>query len=75
MKNYIDGVIKDFPEVIVKTSLTPAADHLFDVHSEEERKELGKEKAIIFHHTMAQLLFLSTRSRRDIQTTVAFLTT
>lgn len=28
-----------------------------------------------FHHTVAQLLFMSARARRDIQTAVAFLTT
>jgi len=28
-----------------------------------------------FHHTVAQLLFMATRARRDIQTAVAFLTT
>ena len=30
---------------------------------------------MVFHHTTAQLLFLSSRARRDIQTAVAFLTT
>ncbi len=28
-----------------------------------------------FHHTVAQLLFMATRARKDIQTAVAFLTT
>ena len=36
---------------------------------------LPKEQAQHFHHAVAQLLFLSGRARRDIQTAVAFLTT
>ncbi len=40
-----------------------------------EAKLLPEDQALIFHHTVAQLLFLSARTRRDIQTPVAFLTT
>ena len=53
---------------------SPAADHLFQVRPANEAKILPEEQARAFHHTAAQLLFLS-RARRDIQTTVAFLTT
>ena len=53
---------------------TPAGDHLFQVHPANKAKFLPKEQARAFHHTTAQLLFLS-RVRCDIQTTVAFLTT
>ncbi len=38
-------------------------------------KLLPEKQATAFHHTVTQLLFLSTRARRDIQTTVVFLTT
>ncbi len=34
-----------------------------------------EEQALAFHHIVAQLLFMATRARRDIQTAVAFLTT
>ena len=36
---------------------------------------LPEEQAVTFHHVTAQLLFVSQRARRDIQTAVAFLTT
>jgi hypothetical protein len=36
---------------------------------------LEEEQVLAFHHTVAQLLFMATRARQDIQTTVAFLTT
>ncbi len=59
---YIKNIIKDFPEEIVGTRTSPAADHLFTVID----PSLG---------TTAQLLFLSVRARRDIQPATAFLTT
>jgi hypothetical protein len=61
--------------VITGKSATPAADHLFTIRDEKEAKPLDKERALTFHHTVAQLLFMATRVRRDIQTAVAFLTT
>ena len=38
-------------------------------------KLLPEEQAMAFHHTAAQLLFLSARARRDIQPATASLTT
>ena len=43
--------------------------------SEYTLKVLPEEQAMAFHHTMAQILFLSTRAWRDIQPATAFLTT
>ena len=37
-------------------------------------KYLPEDKVIAFHHTNVQLIFLSSRVRRDIQTDVSFLT-
>ncbi len=67
-------VIDTFPEKITGVFSTPVADHLFQVRPPIETKLLPKEQAPVYHHTRAQLLFLSG-VRRDIQTTVAFLTT
>jgi len=63
-----------FPEKITGVSSTPVADHLFNVCPPTEAKLLPEEQARAFHHTVAQLLFLS-RVRCDIQTTIAFSTT
>jgi hypothetical protein len=71
---YINKILSDFPEKITGVTSSPAADHLFQVRPTSEAKILPEEQARAFHHTTAQLLFLS-RVRRDIQTTVAFLTT
>ncbi len=53
----------------------PAHDKLFEVRSDRDAKKLDEEQALAFHHTVAQLLFMATRARKDIQTAVAFLTT
>jgi hypothetical protein len=48
---------------------------LFTVREESEERPLDKDRMLAFHHTVAQLLFMSTQARQDIQTTVVFLTT
>ena len=77
MVKYLKNVIEECPETIVGRAATPAHDKLFkvEVRSDEDAKKLDEEQALAFHHTVAQLLFMATRARRDIQTAVAFLTT
>jgi hypothetical protein len=74
MIDYLKGVINDFPEIITGTAITPATTNLFDVRPDDERKVLNEEQARAFHHPVAQLLFATTRVRKDIQHTVAFIT-
>ncbi len=75
MITYMKNVISKFPEVIMGKLATPAADHLFTIRDKKEAKPLDEERALAFHHTVAQLLFMATRVRQDIQRAVAFLTT
>jgi len=70
---YSDSIIEEFPEMIQNTSPTPAAEHLFKLR--ENGKLLDENQTMIFHRTVAQLLFLCTRARRDLQTAVGFLST
>jgi hypothetical protein len=74
---YIDSIHEDFPEEITSGAPTPHQDHLFKVRDESDPKyeALDDEMKAAFHHATAQLLYLSQRARRDIQTPVAFLTT
>ena len=74
MFKYLDSIIDEFPELITGKAATPASDHLFSIRGADEAKYLPEEKAIAFHHTTAQLLFLSSQPRRDIHTAVSFLT-
>jgi hypothetical protein len=75
MITYLKNIIQHFPEVINRKATSPAAEHLFMVRDDKEVKMLKKEQALAFYHTVAQLLFMSTRAQRDVQTAVAFLTT
>jgi hypothetical protein len=75
MVAYLKNVISEFLEMISRKAATPAADHLFQIREGNEAKALEEERSLAFHHTIAQLLFMATRARRDIQTAVAFLTT
>jgi hypothetical protein len=75
MVAYLKNVIAEFPVMVTGKAPTPAADHLFKIRDAEEAKPLEEEKALAFHHRVAQLLFMAFRAQRDIQTTVAFLTT
>jgi len=74
MISYIKKINDAFPEKITGVQATPAGDRLSQVRPPTKATFLSEEQARVFHHTTAQLLFLS-RVRRDIQTTVAFLTT
>lgn len=63
MDQYIYKIMQDFPECVTGTAPSPAADHLYQVRNATEACPLYEERALAFHHTMAQLLFASTRVR------------
>ena len=75
MIKYLKNVIDEFPEIIKGRAATPAHDKLFVVRDKNKARPLKEDPALVFHHTVAQLLFMATWARRDIQTAVAFLTT
>ena len=74
MKAFIKDLIAETPSELLKgMAASPAGQHLFNVN--ENCPKLSKEQAELFHHLTAKLLYLSKRTRPDIQTAVAFLTT
>lgn len=59
---------------MMKTTQTPAANHLFEVN--ENAEKLDEDKSTLFHHLVAKSLYISKRARPEIQLTkVAYLTT
>jgi hypothetical protein len=52
--------------------MSPVADNLFTVQDPMEAMPLPEEQAHAFHHTTAQLLFLSARAQGDVQPVTAF---
>jgi hypothetical protein len=59
MIQYITKNLNKCPEMIMEVASTPAADHLFKICAPSEAHCLPESQAIAYHHTTAQLLFLS----------------
>jgi hypothetical protein len=75
MITYLKNVIAGFPKEVRGKAAPPVVMHLFLVRDRSKARTLKEERALAFHHTVAQLLFMCTRARRDIQTAVVILTT
>ena len=72
MPNYIYETLDDLPKEKSKWEAeTSAVDHLFSVAN--KATVLDEHKAKLFHQVTAKLLFLSKRTRPDIQLAVVFL--
>ena len=61
MIEYLDSVLQEFPEQLGTTAATPAAEHLFMVWDEGKTQHLSKDQEQTFHHTVLQLLSMSSR--------------
>ena len=74
MEDYIDRLIKECPDGLLKGNPTsPAPNHLFEINS--ECAKLSVTQADEFHHLVAKLLYLAKQTRPDILLAVAFLCT
>jgi hypothetical protein len=74
MDEYINKILEHVPSDMDGISPTPAGNYLFNVNNTNP-VHLNKDEAELFHHVVAQLLFLCKRARPDIQTAVSFLCT
>ena len=72
MQSYIDDMISAFPNKLESKVATPASANLFNTRDEVK---LDDKQASVFHTIVAKGLFLCKRSRPDILTKIAFLTT
>jgi len=73
MKEYIEKMLNEMLYDMEGNARTPVAIHLFNTNDRAEK--LSEDKAQLFHHIVAKLLYLCRRTRQDIQTAVAFLCT
>jgi hypothetical protein len=69
---YLQEIIDEFPDDLGKSVSTPAANHLFEVA--KDAVQLSPERAVIFHHTVAKVLWAALRARPDLLTALSFLT-
>ena len=76
MRRYVADMLEDFPVKLGEkdTSAYPAVEDLFGQHGGDSAK-LGTEMAEGFHSTVAKGLFLTKRSRPDIQPSIAYVCT
>jgi len=66
-------MLTELPSDMNGSLKAPVALHLFNIS--KEATKLPKTSAQLFHHLVAKLLYLSRRTRHNIQTVVAFLCT
>ena len=62
-------------ETLTGTTTSTAAEYLYAIREESDQNKLDDKRATGVHHAVAQLIFACPRARKDIQTTVSFLTT
>ena len=74
MYDYIYDFLEELPPEMRGTAPSPANGQLFEVNIEDPTLLPEHEKEL-FHHRVAQLLYLSKRARPDIQLPIAFLCT
>ena len=72
MISYLKEAIKAFPGTVNVSASTPATVMLFEVNNKADK--LPEEQREIFHSIVAKILFVSTRARPDLHTTISFLT-
>ena len=74
MEDQVQEAIDMMPDKLRSNIHTPAYRDLFETY-DEDSKALNKEKSEIFHSITAKLLYITKRSRPDIETAVSYLTT
>ena len=60
-KEYLRGVLNNFPDNITETPETPAASNILNVRDDNEQELLNDTQAQAFHHAVVQVLFNGIR--------------
>ena len=71
MRDYLEECIATFGEAFNGGAKTPAQGNLFE--SSDEAEKLSEDKAEVFHHIVAKLLFVAKRARPDIDLAISYL--
>ena len=74
MQDYADNILKEVTAELMKGACgSPAAYHLFEVN--RDCKKLDATMVILYHHIVAQLLYLGKRTRPNLLLVILFLYT
>ena len=73
MLDYIKGVPEDLTEVIAGISMNRAKNNLFQFKPEDEKKLINKERATSSHHIVSQMIFITSRDRKEIKMAIIHL--
>ena len=76
MIKYLQKVEDKFPELILGTVKSLAGEHMFYVckDTDPQNQYLEEKRGLQFHRVVAQIFFVSSRARHDIQKTISLLT-
>ena len=75
MVEYLKGVLEDLPKVITGRRTIPSYNNLFQVRPENEQTILNEERETALQHMVENMLFVTSRYRKDINTNIALLCT
>jgi hypothetical protein len=73
MYKYVNKMLTELPSDMNGISKIPSTGHLFNINPDTTK--LPVDRAQLFHHLMAKLIYLCRCTSQDIQTAVAFLCT
>jgi hypothetical protein len=74
MPDYVNSILEESPMEMAGMDVTPACSNLFTVRKSTDK--LDDERAMIYHHLTAKMLYLCKRARTDdLQMAISFLTT
>ena len=73
MKDYIDEMIREFPETLSRNPKTPWTEKLFKV--DKTSNILSKTKQELYHSFVMKAMFLCKRGRPDISPAIGYLST
>jgi len=73
MYEYIEKLLEELHADMQCLATTPTSSYLFN--TDQGCNEIREEWGQLFHHLVAKLLYVSKRTKQDIQTEVAFLCT
>jgi hypothetical protein len=73
MPDYVNGILEEAPMDMAGMDVTPASSNLFTIRKTTDK--LDDERAMMYHHLTAKMLYLCKRARPDLQMAISFLTT